>query len=49
MSDKVYKDVSVQEVEGGYLVHIDGQAHVCISLGKAIKLIKDHLDPKKGS
>jgi hypothetical protein len=36
--------VSINKVEGGYIVHINGVAKVTTSLNKAIKYVKDALN-----
>jgi hypothetical protein len=41
--DKVYKDVSICEAEGGWIVHIEGAAHVVTSLRKVIAMTRDYL------
>lgn len=43
MSDSVEKYASINAVEGGYIVTIDGKAIVTTSLNKAIKLVRDFL------
>lgn len=44
---KEYKDVCIQEVEGGYLVHLNGTPYLATSLRKAQSLSKDYLSGEK--
>lgn len=41
MSENHY--AAINQVNGGYLVELDGEQHVCVNLNKAIKLVKEHL------
>lgn len=36
------KNVSIEEVNGGFVVYLGGEAYIASSLNKAIKMIKDY-------
>jgi hypothetical protein len=42
MDDEIF--VSINKVDGGYIVHLNGVAKVTTSLNKAIKLVRDALN-----
>lgn len=33
----------ISQVNGGYIVELDGKQYVCVNLNKAIKLIREHM------
>jgi len=41
MSENHY--AAINQVNGGYLVELDGEQHVCVNLNKAIKLVREHM------
>ena len=45
--DNQIKDTSIQAVEGGFVVQLNGSIQVTTSLNKAIKLVRDFLSGGK--
>ena len=43
-----YKSATIEQVEGGYVVNLDGRVVVTTSLNKAIKMIRDLLQEAGG-
>ena len=43
MGDTVEKSTSIEAVEGGYIVHLNGNCQVTTSLQKAVGLVRDFL------
>jgi hypothetical protein len=37
------KQVSIEQVNGGYVVYLGGEVYIANNLNKAIKLVKDYL------